>query len=80
MKCLICGIESNNVLCDSCNNQDNVALLFHLFGDYGAEIEDYPIVENYISGFEKKSEARRILIDIAKNYNGSDSDYYLCRA
>ena len=80
MKCLICGTESNNVLCDSCNNQENVALLFHLLGDYGAELDNYPIVEGYISGFEKKTEARRILIDIAKNYNGSDADYYLCRA
>ena len=80
MKCLICGTDSNYALCDNCNNQNNVALLFHLFGDYGAELEKYPIVEDYISGFEKKTEARRILIDVAKNYNGNDADYYLCRA
>lgn len=76
MKCLICGTESSNALCDNCNNKENMELLFHLFGDYGADLTEYPLAEEYMSGFEKKTEARRILVNAAKNYNGADRDFF----
>lgn len=78
MKCLNCGFECKNYLCENCISEKSIADIFENLRFYNPEkCNDY--LKEYIETFESPYMARECIQDILKLFDSSISDYYYCR-
>ena len=79
MKCLYCGMVSNNYLCDAHVTEPVLDEIFNIFRFNNAIICENKFIRDYARKFEKPSQARACLPEIFVLFPDSIRDYYLCR-
>ena len=79
MKCLHCGQESDNYLCDDHSTESILDEVFNALRFYKAGKCDNAFIREYAMAFEKPYEVRSCIPNILKLFPESVADFYFCR-
>ena len=79
MKCLNCGRESENYLCDSCLTLEILENVFDDIRTYKPGCCSNPYLAEYASGLTEKYAERDIIPNILKLFDADVSEYFYCR-
>ena len=80
MKCLNCGRESENYLCQDCRSLEILDKIFYEISEYKEETCENEFVKEYVGSFEKIYESRDCIPDILALFDKEEIEYYWCRA
>ena len=78
MKCLNCGKESENYLCDSCKTPEILDKIFNEIRFFKPETCENPYLLEYASGLAEKYAERNIIPDILAQFDAQLTEFYYC--
>lgn len=79
MKCLHCGKESKEFLCENCRTEDILDKVFNEIKSYNSESCSNEFIRKYAETFEKPDDIRICIPDILKLFDDLTVQYYYCR-
>lgn len=79
LKCLNCGKESKEFLCENCRTEKILDKVFNEIKSYTVENCGNEFIHTYAETFEKPYEVRTCIPEILKLFNNSAAEYYYCR-
>ena len=79
MKCLNCGRQSKNYLCDCCQNPDVLDKIFNEILFYKQENCENSYLLEFASSFNEKNDVKDIIPDILTLFDFKTSEFYYCR-
>lgn len=79
MKCLNCGCENSNYICDVCKTPVVLEKIFNDIRFYKPEICENPYILEFASGLTEKYAERDIIPDILVLFDFDISEFYYCQ-
>ena len=79
MKCLFCGKENNNLLCENCITLEALAKTFTGIATYKEDYCENEYIKEYVSSFETPKDAFSHIPELLELFDIEIAEFYWCR-